>query len=563
MNKIIATVLLFSLLISQSWAASISAQLDVSPVLLSDSFHLTYTASGSVDADPNLNPIKKHFEILGNQQSSNIQMINGSFTQSKTWTLTLLAKKAGTFTIPSIYFGADRAPEVKVMVKKQVMTNGFAPSQDFIVELETSRKSGYMQQQFIITTRLLVAKNITGYQFSNLTTSNPDTLITPLGKETQHKTYIGNKQFIVIEKKFALFSQEKEILTINPLVAEISIANRSSNSRFFDPFNTNSVTKRLYSKALKLTIKDVPKSYTAENWLPSTAINLSEKWPKNTIFTAGEPITRTITLHAEKVSSSNLAKIILSTTKNIKQYPDKPIIKQNITESGVTARLTQKIAYIPSQPGKYTLPSITIPWWNTKTNKMATAKIAAKTFTVVASSQNNLILPQKNTPLTDLDNLTESSETKVTDNVEKESSFWFWLCLCLLIIWLVTLYFFWKLKSSLSKRSEDEVVSTSITKQLRAIKKYCQNNDAKETHVALLSWAKLVFPTEKINNLSDIANNVDEPLAKIIFALNSHLYSSVGDEWTCDNLYDLCKKYKVTNSINVKKSNSAALEEFK
>ena len=63
MNKIIATVLLFSLLISQSWAASISAQLDVSPVLLSDSFHLTYTASGSVDADPNLNPIKKHFEI--------------------------------------------------------------------------------------------------------------------------------------------------------------------------------------------------------------------------------------------------------------------------------------------------------------------------------------------------------------------------------------------------------------------------------------------------------------------------------------------------------------------
>ena len=277
MRFFISIVLLITC--SNIYAANITAKLDVSPVLVSDTFHLTYTASGSVDDDPDFSPIKTDFELLGTQQSSNMSMINGSITRSKTWTLTLIAKATGIFTIPTISFGSDQAPKINVVVKAIPTSNSATPNQNFILEMEPSQKSGYIQQQFIITIRLLVAKNINNYQFSDLTTSTPDTIILPLGKDQQYKTYRGKKQYIVIEKKFALFPQKTETLKINPFVAAIAISS-NANSRFYDPFNTRTTTKRLHSKAVSLNIKDIPSQYTSNNWLPSSSIKLSEEWPQ-------------------------------------------------------------------------------------------------------------------------------------------------------------------------------------------------------------------------------------------------------------------------------------------
>ena len=91
---------------SNLYAANITAQLDVNPVLVNDTFRLTYTVSGSVDGDPDFSPIEKTFEVLSTQQSTQMTMNNGNVQRSKAWTLTLLSTKAGTFVIPAISFGS-------------------------------------------------------------------------------------------------------------------------------------------------------------------------------------------------------------------------------------------------------------------------------------------------------------------------------------------------------------------------------------------------------------------------------------------------------------------------
>ena len=549
--------LVFLMAFNSVYAANITAQIDVNPVLVNDTFHLTYTASGSVDDDPDFSPINNDFELLGTRQSSSMSMINGNISRSKKWTLTLLSKKVGTFTIPAISFGSDRAPEVKVVIKNIVTSNTATPNQNFILEMSSSQKSGFVQQQFIITVKLLVAQNINNYQFSDLTSSNPDTLIITLGKDQQYKTYRGTKQYIVVEKKYAVFPQTVETLKINPFIAAVTM-NAQSRSQFYDPFNTRTTSKRLYSKDINLTIKDTPAQYTADNWLPSTSLEINEKWPQNNHFVAGEPITRTIMISAEGLTSAQLPEINQSAINGIKQYPDKPELQENKTTTGLTSSRKQKIALIPTQAGTYTLPEINIQWWNTKTNKIETAHLAQRSFTVLPAPANRNIpitsLPQP----VDTSNKVSASPSPLADNNQPENRdhYWFWISLLFIFLWLATLFLWWRStsKQPLQKEKQDHA-SQSIPSCLKYLKSACDANNAEETKKALLVWAKLIFTETQPNNLFEITKQVDALLQQRITELNAHLYSTTDSDWECNGIYDLCKNYKPTHANKVKNKN--------
>ncbi len=556
--------LLFLITFNNVYAANISAQLDVNPVLVNDTFHLTYTASGAVDDDPDFSPVTNDFELLGTRQSTNMSMINGNISRSKKWTLTLLAKKVGTFTIPPIAFGSDSAPEVKVIIKNIVASNGTSLNQDFALEMTTSQQSGFVQQQFIITVKLLIAKNINNYQFGNLATSNPDTLILPLGKDQQYKTYRGTKQYIVVEKKYAIFPQKAEALKINPFVAVVTME-QSSASSFYDPFNMRTTSKRLYSKNINLSIKDVPAQYTSDNWLPAASLKLEEQWPQNNKFVAGEPITRTIIISAEGLTAAQLPEIKLSAVNGIKQYPDKPELVEKKTATGLLSSRKQKIALIPTKEGSYALPEINIQWWNTKTNKIETAHLAQRTFTVLPAVNNG------NIPLTPLQ---QTADASVKDNALSTASsetnhqannnyFWFWLSILFIFLWLATLALWWRSTSGKTDVKEKQNNNEqSIKRCLKNLKSACEENNAEETKKALLAWAKVIFAESQPLNLTEISRHVDKPLQQSISKLNQHLYSAADSEWTCGDIYYLCKNFKPVQTEKTKKSNSAELEAF-
>ena len=563
MRNFISIVLLLAF--SNVYAANITAQLDVNPVLVNDTFHLTYTASGSVDDDPDFSPINNDFELLGTQQSSNMSMINGTISRNKTWRLTLLSKSAGNFTIPAISFGSDRAPEVNVVVKEIPVSSSTTPNQNFLLEMESSQQSGFVQQQFVITVKLLIAQNINNYQFSELTTSNPDTLILPLGKDEQYKTYRGTKQYIVVEKKFAVFPQTAETLKINPFIAAVTM-NSQSSGRFYDPFNTRTTSKRLYSKALNLTVNDIPAQYNSDNWLPSTSVRLKEEWPQNKEFIAGEPITRSIIIEADGLTSAQLPEINQIVITGLKQYPDKPESQEKQTSTGLTSIRKQKIALIPTQAGSYTLPAINVEWWNTKTNKLETTHIAQKRFTVLpAPSNGNIPITSTKQPV-DTPVKASASALPLTENTQPNNngSIWFWLSMLFLILWLATLALWLRYNSKIKQQEEQPSnASKNISASLKSIKLACKNNNAQETKNALLNWAKHIFMETQPNNLNDIAKQVDEPLKQIITSLNTHLYSPQSSEWNCSELYEQCKNYKNAGSLHKKKHNAAILEPLK
>ncbi len=552
------------------FAATISAQLDINPVLVNDSFHLTYTAEGSVDNDPDFSPVKKYFDILGTQTSNNISMINGSFKRTQQWTLTLIATKTGTYRIPPVAFGTDLAPEVEVTVKQVPVSGTASPTQDFFIKLESSTQSAFIQQQVLLTAKLYVAQNINSYQFGDINTNNQDTIIEQLGDDKQYKTYLGTKPYIVLERKYAIFPQASGKLKIKSLLAEIGIVTRRSSGRFFDPFNASTTTKRVRSKELTINIKDIPKSFSGNNWIATPSLKLIENWPRNTTFRAGEPITRTLTLIADKQIAEQLPELNLPDIKGLKQYPDKPYLNNSKQTTGINATRKQKIALIPTHAGTYTLPAIDIPWWNTKKNKIDIAHISARSFKVLPSANPINNTPQFNQQKQlDLNTnkipLTNNNTTTLRNNSSSlTQAYWFWLSLLFLILWLATLVLLLRSKKQPVRNKQNHVENNlSLSNALNVIKSACNRNNAQETKTALLRWGKVIFSDKPPINLAELAELLDEELKSKILRLNEALYSADDTIWKCDGIYNLCKQYKQKTESTKEEDSNNKLEPFK
>ncbi|MDH5766231.1 MAG: BatD family protein, partial [Gammaproteobacteria bacterium] len=172
MKQITFIFLLFSFSI-QAMAATITAQADRNPVQANESFNLVFEAEGSVDDEPDFSPLLKDFTILNQSQGSSISIINGSYSKTTRWTLSLMANKEGVLTVPSIAFGNDRSPELRMTVKPE-QTSAANQVNDLFLELETSTNDTWVQSQIVLTVRLFSANNISQFGISKLTTNNMD-----------------------------------------------------------------------------------------------------------------------------------------------------------------------------------------------------------------------------------------------------------------------------------------------------------------------------------------------------------------------------------------------------
>jgi len=114
---------------------------------------------------------------------------------------------------------------------------------------------------------------------------------------------------------------------------------------------------------------------------------LIESWPANSQeFRVGEPVTRTLTLRANGLGSSQLPEIHASVPDGIKQYPDQPVRENRVDDNGLVAISQQKVALIPARPGTFVLPEVEIPWWNTRTDELEYARLPARPIDVLPAA---------------------------------------------------------------------------------------------------------------------------------------------------------------------------------
>lgn len=528
---------LFLFLFSGLAQAAVNVWVDRNPVNINESFQLVFESDQDVDREPDFSVLEKDFEILTRSQGSNMQIVNGSISRSVRWTINMMAKRAGSFQIPSIRFDQTSSNPVTIKVNKAASSNpsNGKANEPIFLDASATPTAGYVQEEIIYTVRFYRAVNIRGASMGDPTVKGGEVIVEKLGDDKSFETMHNGRRYVVIERKYALFPQQSGKMTIEPieLTAELNMAARNR----FDPFSQNTRTQRVTSDAIKLNVKAVPAAAKNSSWLPSSRVTLQEAWSSDK-FVVGEPVTRTITIEAEGLTAAQLPSLAAAEVDGFKLYPDQPTLNDGKSESGITGLREEKIAMIPTRSGEFTLPAVTLKWWNTDKKRIETTTLPAKKIKVaVGEAGINNNIPAISSPLP------ISQPVTISQQQSSESGIWFWISMALALLWLLTVMAWF-----LSNRSRGE--STTVEKKskkdngasLGEVKKSCLANDPEATKTALLGWAKNYWPEQPPCNLQEIGVHFDSELASELDRLSRALYAKESTEWQGESLWLAMKK---------------------
>ncbi|TAN66474.1 MAG: protein BatD [Methylobacter sp.] len=554
-KKLLFLLVLLSFVPSAASAAQISVSFDRNPVSLDESFQIIFTANATPDNDPDFSPLEQDFEILGKSQSSNSSLINGQFSKTIQWTLNVMAKHPGSLVVPAVPFGDDASQPASILVTQATSNKTVNTDDDLFLEVEANPQSPYVQSQVLYTVRLYRRVEIA--QASLNEPELGDAVIEKLGDDSNYNTQINGVNYLVTERKYAIFPQKSGSVTIKPLVltAEVVANSRSNFNGFFSSQATR--TKKILSKSVVLDVKPAPASFTGKHWLSAEQLVLKEEWSgDNQQMKVGEPLTRTLTLLAKgatvgQLPELNTGKPVLSKVEGpvlsgaeggdgqLKTYPDQPTLQEQKKPEGLIAFREEKIAIIPSKAGFYKLPAIEIPWFNSQSQKMEVAKISEASITAIDApgALPDMAAPVISTPVQQPQKIEQA--TPIINQPQQNT--WLWLAVFLGAGWLVTLaYLVIKrpAKKPVVEKNEPEV---RLEDSIKNLKKACADNNAIAAKDALLAWGRQKFIARDgvyvAPSLGAIAELSDARLRDEILILNQVLYGKAAEQWQGKKLF--------------------------
>ena len=513
-----------------SGQAEVDVTIDRNPVQVNESFQLVF----SLDRDPERNPdfsiLQEDFLILGNNRTNSISIINGQYQRSVKWTLQLMAKQVGDYEIPAIRFGDERSEPFRVTVTPSTISR--LPHDELVFEVIALEPDAYVQSQVIVKLRLLSAHSISAYQFGDIKLQSGDAVIEPLGEVQDYQTRIADREYLVLEQRFALFPQQSGRLEIAPILAEVRLPSSSG----FDPFRTGGEVRRVRSKPVFIEARPIPAEADGTYWLPATGLILREELPDNLdSLVAGEPITRSLSIVAEGLTAAQLPEIDLPLIDGLKQYPDQPELQDRRAGDGITGFRTQRVALIPGAPGTYTLPQISLKWWNLNTGSLETASIPPREIRVGGVAISSVASGQS---VTDSD-----SQIEIVATQAPSGRFWVWTSLLLALGWAVTAFAWWY-RTQRPAVPSLEPANPSLRAARKRLQQACQAGDAGVARAALLDWGRALLQPVPIANLHQLQRELGEEFLQELTRLNHALYAAEHHEWQGGGLWRLCQAFE-------------------
>ncbi|MDI1291184.1 MAG: BatD family protein [Methylobacter sp.] len=544
-KKIFFLLLLLSFVPANVLAAQISVSFDRNPVSLNESFQIIFTANDTPDKDPDFTPLEQDFEILGQSQSSNSSWVNGQSSRIIQWTLNVMAKHSGSLIVPEVKFGDDVSQPTPILVTEATVNKAVDTDDDLFLEVEATPESPYVQSQVLFSVRLYRRVDITQAALNEPELG--DAVIEKLGDDSNYNTQINGVNYLVTERKYAIFPQKSGSVSIKPLVlsAEVVANSRPDFNGFFSSRTTR--TKKVLSKAVTLEVKPVPATFTGQHWLSAEQLVLKEEWSgDNQQMKVGEPLTRTLTLLAKGTTVGQLPELNAGKTdEQLKTYPDQPVLREQKKADGLIAFREEKIAVIPSKAGFYKLPAIEIPWFNSRSQKMEIAKIPETTITALEAAG---ILPDMAVPVAPATAQQQQKVEQATPiiNQPQQQNIWLWVSVFLGLGWLATLIYFLvkrPAKKPVMEKNEREI---GLEASVKSLKKACADNNAAAAKDALLAWGR---QKSGAASLGAIAAESDARLRDEILHLNQILYGKGVEQWQGKKLIQAFVENKARKKI--------------
>ncbi|MBH98742.1 MAG: hypothetical protein CMM56_09885 [Rhodospirillaceae bacterium] len=512
----------------------LNASVDRPTVNENESFTYILHVQSQVNVEPDLSPLSDEFEILQRSRNTSIQMINGATSQLTEWRIQLMPLSIGDFVIPSIQLAGASSNPVAIEVLPAVA--GDTPGEIFL-EVEIAPSKVYVQSQVIYTLRLFRAVN-TGR--SSLTTpeiAGVEAIIVPLGEDREYRTLRNDRDFVVLERQYAIFPQVAGELTIEPVTFEAVVITASGLSSL----------QRFRSGALDLFVENAvapPQEYPDASWLPASALTLSEEWSDDPEqFNLGVPQTRTLLVEAEGLLETQLPELSMLRTEGVRQYADQPELNREMGSGGIYASRTERFAVIAQSPGEITIPAVELPWFNVVDGVWEVASLNPR-VSMVFDSESTFSLPSA-----------DQLQVADTELIAGNEQLWKMISAVLLGIWLLTLAVFrfgWIDQKSIPTKKAENMKPNAMPNQsqlLRGIRAACAKNDPQTARDLLLDWAEK-FVVGNPRTLGHLASQVSGEFSEAISALEKSLYGPDTGGWNGASLANALKGLRQLESKN-------------
>ncbi len=522
-----------ALLLISSTSLALTARVDRSSLAQNETLTLQLQSDGRQDfSGLDLAQLRKDFEVIRRSTQSSINIVNGEMKSNATLTLVIRPMRSGDLLIPEFEVEGERSRAISVFVTEVKVADSSTVDRAVFIETETDKTELLVGEQLLYTLRILYATELSNASLPAFELDGVDIETLP---EQRYQRNTDGRSYNVIERRYALFPNKEGELRIPPQELNATIGGSASRFGFsLAPFSQGSQQIRIASDEQLITVKPIPDGQTIANWLPANHLALKESWAnKLDNVRVGEPLIRKIQLTAEGLSAARLPEIRIADIAGINIYPEKPELKSEATDKGIIGQRTETLALIPTQHGTYTLPKVSIKWWDTLNKRYQLAELPQKTLTILPAANSNAAL--SDLPTINNQPVFDTNSVGSQNALNRVRSWWQYLALFSTFAWLLTLVYLWSTRYQRAPKRTmvKEDIDPSLRHAYHELKKSCLSNDAASAKLALEKWLSIRFPRLGSGSLSDKVSQLnDGELLEQVNHLNYCLYGQAEDaEW--------------------------------
>lgn len=408
---------------------------------------------------------------------------------------------------------------------------------EVFLQTSVSKNQVYVQESLIYSIKLYYTLAFErGASFSNLEMS--DAAYNKLGEDLNYTETLAGTLYTVNESRFVIFPQSSGEFSIAPIRFRAFTQTRSTRN---NP-NLHTTTQRqaieLFSQEHQISVSPVPASYPSPVWLPSSSVTITETWSRSLEdMRIGDSVVRTVQFDVEELYASMLVNLDFTADSKLRHYPAEAQ-QIDITESsGVRSGHTQNITLVATEAGRFTLPAVEIPWWNTASNTLEYAILPAQDLDILTVNGEHL-----------------DPETSLINSTNNTSNLWSSINLNLLlfvgVILIVSSLFFapaslllWQKMHKLihklmlknkNKKTKPANNFLNIHNSYKQLKQACEQQNIQLTAHYFLLWGQAYFQDPSLYNYDKIIDkfagefheeSIQEALSLLIIQLQSCLYA--------------------------------------
>lgn len=397
MRRLAAFSLALILLCAPAGAATLTSSIESTALEMGDSVTLIISLSGGDSAQPpDLTALTRDFTILDRRRGSRQALVDGKPVTVNDWVLTLAPRRAGALTIPAFSLAGATSAPIRIDVTAAAQP-AKVETRPLFIDVAVGKGAVYAQGEIPVYVRVYDSLGMRSGSIDQIKAEGAS--FREEGEQDSYVRTIGKTRYHVVEQTYIMTPQRSGPIEIEPvtLKATIPVPYNSSPSEMARmlgrgnvpmPWLDGSLTRgqevSLHSD--KVTVEVLPRPAQAEGWfLPARAVTVRQSWSGDPAKgRVGETLTRTLIVEAVGASPNQMPPIQLPDVDGLRQYEEDTQTRSAVIDRQQGAALTKVIAVVPSRAGTFTLPPVTIGWWNTDRKVQEQTTLPAVTLTVAA-----------------------------------------------------------------------------------------------------------------------------------------------------------------------------------